>query len=79
MLIPIFGSARENIGTITLDDLAKAIKTARLVKTDIRIATSITNAVEQLGSVDTKKAVVITLGAGDVYTIHDLLARKGHA
>lgn len=79
LLIPIFGSARENIGTITLDDLAKAIKTARSVKTDIRIATSITNAVEQLGSIDTKKAVVITLGAGDVYTIHDLLAQKGHA
>ena len=79
LLIPIFGSAREKIGTITLEDLAKAIKTARSVTTDIRITSSITNAVEQLGSIDTKKAVVITLGAGDVYTIHDLLARKGHA
>ncbi len=77
LLIPIFGSAREKMGTITLEDLATAIKSARSVKADIRITTSNTNAAEQLESIDTKNAVVITLGAGDVYTIHDLLAQKG--
>ncbi len=69
-LLPIFGSAREKVGSITPTDFAAEISQRGRKGIEIKLATSLPNTVTQLKQIDLTKSVVITLGAGDVYTLH---------
>lgn len=72
-LLPIFGSAREKIGSITPRDIAAEIRRLGRKGMEVNLASSLQNAVTQLEQLNLTRSVVITLGAGDIYTLHHLL------
>ncbi len=76
ILAPIFGSARESGGGITIDEFASKIKSHQNTNMQVLLAKSLDDAAELVNSIDTSEAVVLTLGAGDVYTLHDLIRKE---
>ena len=77
LLVPIFHSAREQSGAITVDDLATSISQSNDAPTKTEVCPSLEAAVAALKQTDLIESVVLTLGAGDVYQIHQLLS-EGH-
>lgn len=73
LLLPIFGSAREKGGSITPTAFAAEISQRGRRGMVIKLATSLKDAVIQLKQLNLTQSVVITLGAGDIYTLHNLL------
>jgi UDP-N-acetylmuramate--alanine ligase len=61
-LCPIFGSARESNGTVTLDDLRTRIPGARLVSDDFASAMN-----------EYRDSVLVFMGAGDISKYQDSL------
>lgn len=76
--LPIFGSAREKVGTVRADDITKAItqlNTACIAKT----AASFAEAKQLVEAQLTGASLVLTLGAGDVYELHKLFSTTEEA
>lgn len=77
LLVPIFHSAREQSGTITVDDLASSISQSNDAPNKTEVYPSLEAVASVLKQTDLMESVVLTIGAGDVYQVHQLLS-EGH-
>jgi len=69
ILLPIFASAREQTDPTTSSQ--QVVDLINQLGTSAQLATSIQEAADQVGHI--KQGLVVTMGAGDVYLVHDCL------
>ncbi len=73
VVLDIYSSAREKTGNITAEDLVKSISEHHK---NVKYLSTIKEAAEYLGETATRSDLVITMGAGDVWKVGNLLIDK---
>lgn len=76
IICPVFGSARESNGNLSSQQLAKMVQESGRAPAAVYSAENLNSVPKILSQIDVHNTIVITMGAGDVYTLHDTISKQ---